>query len=217
MLESSPVAAFHAARKIPLSVPVPRRIQRGCAEIGLAKARRAKGRATAEARKERRVWRGMGLEEFGGGVGFAGEFEVEFRGVGVAVDDGEAGKVGGIAGFGDDCGDVLEDLVDAHGVDFAAVVVAAGDGVLEEAAGGLGGEVVGDDLAVAALLLDPSEVRHGDPEGFAVDGEADVGGVGMAGGDGNDGALPDAVEGFGGPTIDRYEVFIHDFLRVDAA
>jgi len=68
--------------------------------------------------------------------------------------------------------------------------------VLEEATGGLGGEVVGDDLAVAALLLDPGEVGHGDPEGLAVDGEADVGGVGMAGGDGNDGALPDAVEGF---------------------
>jgi len=40
-------------------VPVPRRIQRGWLETGSAKARRAKGRAAAEARKERRVWMGV--------------------------------------------------------------------------------------------------------------------------------------------------------------
>jgi len=44
-------------------------------------------------------------------VRFAWEFEVEFGGMGVAVDDGEGGKIGGVTGFGDDGGDVLEDLV----------------------------------------------------------------------------------------------------------
>jgi hypothetical protein len=57
MLPSSPVAGFQEARKIPLSVPVPRRIQRGWEDVGSAKARRARGRAAMEARKWRRVWR----------------------------------------------------------------------------------------------------------------------------------------------------------------
>jgi hypothetical protein len=65
---------------------------------------------------------------------------------------------GGAAGFLDDGVGVVEDLVDGHGVHLAAVVVAGLDGLLEVAAGGLGGEVVGDDLAGAALLLDPGEL-----------------------------------------------------------
>jgi hypothetical protein len=129
----------------------------------------------------RRVRRGVGCRGFSGSHVF--------------VDDGQAGQVGGAAGLLDDGVGVVEDLVDGHGVHLAAVVVAGLDGLLEVAAGDLGGEVVGDDLAGAALLLDPGEVGHGDPDGLAVDGEADVGGVGVAGGDGDDGALPGAVEG----------------------
>ena len=89
---------------------------------------------------------------------------------------------------------VFEHLFDGHGVHLAAVVVAGLDGVLEIAARGLGGEIVGDDVAGAALLLDPGKVGHGDPDGLAVDGEADVCGVGVARGDGDDGSLPVAVE-----------------------
>ena len=86
----------------------------------------------------------------------------------------------------------------------------------EVAAGGLGGEVVGDDVAGAALHLDPGEVGHGDPDGLAVDVEADVGGVGVAGGDGDDGSLPGDVEGFGGPAVGYGEVFVHGSLQSSA-
>ncbi len=81
--------------------------------------------------------------------------------------------------------------------------------LLEIAAGSLCGEIVGDDLAGAAFLLDPGQVGHGDPDGLAVDVEADVGGVGMAGGNGNDGALPGAVEVLAGPAVGHGEVFVH--------
>jgi hypothetical protein len=60
------------------------------------------------------------------------------------------------------------------------------------------GERVGDDVAGAALLLDPREVGEGDPDWLAVDGKADVDGVGVTRGDGDDGSLPDVVERLGG-------------------
>src|SRR5271168_4833770 len=63
----------------------------------------------------------------------------------VWVDDGETGKIVGAASLFDDGVGVFEDLVDGHGIHFAAIVVAGLDGVLEVAASGLGGEVVGDD------------------------------------------------------------------------
>jgi len=103
-------------------------------------------------------------------------------------------------------------LVDGHGVHFAAIVVSGLDGVLEVAASRLSGEIVGDDMACSLFLLDPSEIGHGDPERTAVDGEADIGSVGMAGGDGDDGPLPDAVQLFAGPAVGYFEVFIHDWF-----
>ena len=107
---------------------------------------------------------------------------------------------------------VFEDLVDCHSVHFAAVVVAGLDGVLKVATGCLGGKIVGDDVAGAALLFNPCEVRHGDPYGAAVDGKAYISGVGVAGGDGDDGALPFTVEVFAGPSVSYSEVFIHGWF-----
>ena len=107
---------------------------------------------------------------------------------------------------------MFENLVDGHGVHFAAIVVAGLDGVLQVASGGLGGEVVGDDVACAVLLLDPGEIWHGDPDGTAVDGKADIGGVGVACGDGDDGSLPFAVEVFACPAVGHFEVFIHGWF-----
>lgn len=118
----------------------------------------------------------------------------------------------GAASLFDDGVGVFEDLIDGHSVHFAAVVVAGSDGMLEVAAGGLGGEVVGDDVAGAALLLNPCEVRHGDPYGAAVDGKADIRGVGVAGGDGDDGALPFTAEVFACPSVSYSEVFIHGWF-----
>ncbi len=64
---------------------------------------------------------------------------------------------------------------------------------------------------VRRSLLDPRQIRHGDPDGTTVDGEADVSGIGVAGGDGNYGSLPDAVEIFASPAVGYFEVFIHGF------
>ncbi len=84
--------------------------------------------------------------------------------------------------------------------------------MLEVAAGGLGGQVIGDSVAGAAFLLDPGQVWHGNPDRATIDGEADIGGVGMAGGDGHDGSLPFAVEIFAGPAVGYLEVFIHGWF-----
>src|SRR5437764_2376876 len=88
--------------------------------------------------------------------------------------------------------------------------------MLEIAAGSLGGQIVRNDVAGTALLFDPRQVRHGDPDGAAVDGEADVGGVGMAGSDGDDGSLPFAVQLFAGPAVGYLEVFIHGSFSISA-
>src|SRR5882757_6096176 len=139
------------------------------------------------------------------------EFEL---GLYVLVDDGEAGELRCASGFVEDGIDVIENLIDGHGVHLAAVVVAGLDGRLEVASSGLSGEVVGDDLAVAALLLDPRSIGHGDPDRAAIDGEADIGGIGMAGSDGDDGSLPHDTEGLLGPAVRYFEVFIHGFSLV---
>src|SRR6059058_3030134 len=71
------------------------------------------------------------------------------------------------------------------------------------------GYIITDYLAGAALLLDPSKVGHGDPDGAAVDLKANVGSVGMAGGDGDHGSLPLAMQFFPGPAVGYLEVFVH--------
>src|SRR6202041_1724723 len=105
--------------------------------------------------------------------------------------------------------EVIENFRNGHGVDLAAGVIAFFDQLAQIAAGGLYRELVGDDFARALLLLDPGGTGHGDPHGAAVDIEADVDGVGVAGCDGHHGALPAAGEGFAGPTVGYVEVFIH--------
>src|SRR5258708_2421152 len=130
----------------------------------------------------------------------------------VRVDDGEAGKIVGAASLFDDGVGVFQNLIHGHRVHLATVIVTGLNGVLEVAAGGLGGPVVGDDVAGAALLLDPRQVWHGDPDGATVDGKADIGGVGMAGGNGDDGSLPFAMQVFAGPAVGYLEVFIHDWF-----
>jgi hypothetical protein len=128
----------------------------------------------------------------------------------VFVDHGEAGKIVGAAGFLDDGIGVFEHLLDGHRVHLAAVVVTGLDGMLEVTPGSLCGEIVGDDVAGTALVLNPGQVGHGDPDGLAVDGKSDVGGVCVPRGDGDDGPLPEAVELFPGPTVGHFKVFIHD-------
>ena len=115
-----------------------------------------------------------------------------------------------LPGFGDDGVEMVEDFRDGHGVDFAAGVVAFFDELAEIAAGDLHGELVSDDFATALLLFNPGGAGQGDPHGAAVDVEADVDCVGVAGGDGDHGAFPCAVQVFAGPSVGYVEVFVHD-------
>ena len=130
----------------------------------------------------------------------------------IRVDDGEARKIVGATCFFDNGVGVLEDLVDGHGVHLATVVVSGLDGVLKVPASGLGSQVVGDNVTGAASLLDPGQVWHGDPDRTAIDSETDVGGIGVARRDRDDGSLPFAVEGFAGPAVGYLEVFIHGWF-----
>jgi len=130
----------------------------------------------------------------------------------IRIDDGEAGKIVGATCLFDNGVGVLEDLVDGHGVHLATVVVSRLDGVLKIPASGLGGQIVGDNVTGAASLFDPGQVWHGDPDGTAIDGEADVRGIGVAGGDSDNGSLPFAVKDFAGPAVGYLEVFIHGFF-----
>ena len=135
----------------------------------------------------------------GVGLGVGGELEV----------GDERGQVAGVSCLVEDDVEVGEDLVDGHGVHFAAVIVAGLDGLLEVVTGDLRGEGVGDDVAGALFLLDPCGARHGNPNGTAVDVEANIDGVGMAGGDGDDISGPAAAEGFSGPAVGNAKVFVH--------
>jgi hypothetical protein len=110
---------------------------------------------------------------------------------------------------------VAEHFFDGHGVDLATVVIAGFDGVAEVAATDLCGEVVGDDFAGALLLYNPGHVRQGDPDRLSPDVEADVGRIGMACGDGDQGSTPGAVERCSGPAVGHGKVFIHAARLVD--
>lgn len=172
-----------------------------------AKARSAAAKAGRTTRNLRRVSIGRGPRGLGR---FAGKMNLHLvLWPDVLVDHGEAGKIVGTAGLFDDGFGVVENLFDGHRVHLTAVVVAGLNGMLEIAAGSLGGKIVGDDVACATLLLDPGEVGHGDPYRLAVYGKANVGSVGVTRGDGDDSSLPYTVELFAGPTVGHFEVFIH--------
>lgn len=119
--------------------------------------------------------------------------------------------------FDEDCVELGENFFGAHGVHLTGGVVAFFDDGLEMAAGDLGGEVVGDDFAAAAFLLDPGIAGHGDPHGLAVYLEADVDRVGVAGSYGDDVGFPAAVQVFAGPAVFYVEVFVHGFRVTGAA
>ena len=116
-------------------------------------------------------------------------------------------------GFGliDDGIEVRENFFDGHGVDLATGVVTFLDELLKVAACDLRGKLIGDDFAGALLLLDPGGGGQGDPHGAIVDIKADIDGVGMARGDGDDVGLPAAVQVFARPAVRNMEVFVHDF------
>ena len=123
--------------------------------------------------------------------------------------DGECGELALLFGFSDDGVEVGEDFGDGHGVDFAAGVVAFFDELLEVAAGDLDGELVGDHQAGALLLGVPGIEGQGDPHRAAVDGEADIDSVSVAGGDGDNVGFPGAVEVFAGPAVGNVEIVVH--------
>jgi hypothetical protein len=60
-------------------------------------------------------------------------------------------------------------------------------------------------------MLNPGEVGQGNPDRLSVDCEANVGGVGVARGDSDDGALPEAMELLAGEAVPYREVFVHGY------
>ena len=112
-------------------------------------------------------------------------------------------------GFGDHGVEMAEYLGNAHGIHFAAGVVALLDQLFQVSAGNLGGKLIGDDFAGAFFLLDPGGAGQGDPHGAAIDVKAHVDGVGVAGGDGDNIGLPAAVEVFSAPALDDVKIFVH--------
>jgi hypothetical protein len=128
----------------------------------------------------------------------------------IRVDDGKAGKIVGAASFFYDGAGVFENLIDRHGVHLPAIVVTGLDGVLQIPPGCLSRKIIRNDVAGTTLLFDPRQVRHRDPDGSVVDGEADVGGIGMPRRDSHHRPLPNAVKVFSGPAVGYFEVFIHD-------
>ena len=125
------------------------------------------------------------------------------------LDNGERWQPMGLADFLEHGVEVLQNLLDADGVELAGAVQSLLDGALEIMPGGLSCERVGDDLAGALFLLHPGHGGQGDPDGSSIDVETNVHRIGMAGGDGDDGCLPGAVEVFAGPAVGYVEVFVH--------
>ncbi|ACO31465.1 hypothetical protein ACP_2867 [Acidobacterium capsulatum ATCC 51196] len=104
---------------------------------------------------------------------------------------------------------VFQNLIHRHRVHLAAIVVAVLDDLLEIAAGSLRGQLIRNDVASTLLLLDPGEQRHGNPDRAAADVKADIDGVGMARGNGNNIRPPAAMEGLLSPAVCGLEVLVH--------
>ena len=75
--------------------------------------------------------------------------------------------------------------------------------------GDLRREVVGDDLAGALFLFVPGRGRQSNAQGASIDLEANIDGIGVAGGDGYHVRLPATVQIFAGPMIGCVEVLVH--------
>jgi hypothetical protein len=112
-------------------------------------------------------------------------------------------------GFGGDGIDVVESLLNREGVHLATKAFARLEGLLQIMAGDFDGERIGDHLASLILVFDPGGMRQRDPDGAAVDQEFYVDGIGVAGGDGDDQRLINAVHILVGPAVGGVEVLIH--------
>jgi len=114
-----------------------------------------------------------------------------------------------VPGFVDHGVEMSQHFGNRDGVDLTISVVALFDELLEMPTGNLDGELVGDDLAGALLLLHPCGAGQGDPHGPAVDVKPNVYGVGVARGNRHDVGFPRAVKVFATPTVGHMEIFIH--------
>ena len=104
---------------------------------------------------------------------------------------------------------MLHGLGDGEGIHFLAGVFAGFDGGFEVVASDLDGERVGDDFAGASLVFLPGAVRECDGDRLAIGEEFDIDGVGVAGGDGYDQPLIEAVDVGFGPAVLGVEVVEH--------
>src|SRR6266404_9004300 len=104
---------------------------------------------------------------------------------------------------------VLESLIDGKRIHFTAQALARFQRRLQKMAGDFLCQGIGDQLAGAVLVLNPSRVRKGDPDWAPVDQELDVHRIGVAGGDGYDQGLVEAMYLILGPEDGGGEVSEH--------
>ena len=119
------------------------------------------------------------------------------------------GNAAGVEFSGDGV-EVGESLVYGERAHFLSEAVSGFKRLLEVVSGNFDGECVGDHLAGALVVFNPSGMRECNPYGTPVDEEFEIDGIGMAGRDGDDQGLVDAVDFFLGPAIDGFEIFVHD-------
>ena len=96
-----------------------------------------------------------------------------------------------------------------EGIHFLAGVLAGFDGGLEVVSRDLDSERIGDDLPGAGMVFLPGTVRERDRDRLAIRQELDIHRVGVAGGDGYDETLIEAVDVGLGPAVLRVEVIEH--------
>lgn len=98
----------------------------------------------------------------------------------------------------------------AQGIHFLAHGVSRLQGRLQKMPGNLDGQRIGDHFAGAILVLNPRRMRKSYPYWPSIYQKLDIHRVGMAGSNGNDQRLINAVHFFLGPAVHGVKISVHD-------
>jgi len=116
--------------------------------------------------------------------------------------------------LGHDGVQMLQGLIHRERVHLAAAIQSTFDSSFQEVSRDLDGQRVGDHLAGAPVVLRPGRVGQRDPHRAAIDQEFNVHRVGMAGGDGHDDGLIDAVQLFARPAVLHPKILVHGKQKI---